>query len=81
MYTVYILESQSNGRRYIGQTNNVDDRLERHNRGRVRSTKPYRPWELIHVEEFETRSDAARREAEIKSYKGGLLLKKLIESD
>ncbi|MBI9062488.1 MAG: GIY-YIG nuclease family protein, partial [Marinilabiliaceae bacterium] len=32
-YFVYILQSQRSGKYYCGQTNNVSDRLQRHNKG------------------------------------------------
>ena len=78
MYTVYILQSLKVSRFYIGHTRNLDNRLSRHNRGLVKSTKGYSPWELVYKEEFNNKSDAYNREMEIKSYKGGNALKKLI---
>ncbi|MEK6155052.1 GIY-YIG nuclease family protein [Flavobacteriaceae bacterium 3-367] len=47
MCYVYILYSHKNGRYYIGQTANLDDRLRRHNNGTERATAPYRPWSLV----------------------------------
>ncbi|MGA9363916.1 MAG: GIY-YIG nuclease family protein [Bacteroidota bacterium] len=61
-FQVYILRSRSHPRTYVGQTEDLGSRLEKHNTGRVKSTKPYRPWELIHREEFSTRSQAMERE-------------------
>ena len=61
-------------------------RLEEHNAGRVRSTKSYIPWEVIHVEEVPTRGEAMRREKGYKSPAGRkkvkeiLKVKKLIEN-
>lgn len=78
MYYVYILISLKNGRYYIGQTRNIDERLKRHNSGRVRSTMPYIPWELVYSESFNSRNEACKRELEIKSYKSGILFKKLL---
>ena len=46
---------------------NIDNRLKQHNAGQNRSTKAYLPWDLIHVEEFETRQDARTREKYLKS--------------
>ncbi len=48
-YFVYVLKSESGGRRYIGMTGDLDKRLIRHNQGGVRSTKPYRPWRILHT--------------------------------
>ncbi len=69
-YYVYVIRSQSANRRYVGQTDDLEQRLERHNAGLVFSTAPYRPWQLIHSEEFKTRADSMRRERELKTGKG-----------
>jgi putative endonuclease len=78
-YFVYILRSKKDGSFYVGQTNNLADRLLRHNSGYNRFTRPRTPYELVYKEEFNSRSDAVRREMKIKSYKGGQLFKNLIE--
>jgi len=78
MYTVYILQSLKNNRYYTGQTSNIGSRLETHNRGMVKSTKSFIPWKLIHTENYLNRSEACKRELEIKKYKGGILFKKLL---
>jgi len=79
MYKVYILLSQKVKKYYIGHTENLDERIKRHNNGRVRSTKSYRPWEIVHVENYLTRQEAYKRELQIKSYKGGNAFKKLLK--
>ena len=78
MFTTYILKSLKTGRYYIGQTEDIVDRIKRHNSGRSKATKNSMPWELIYSEEYSTRSLAFRREQEIKSYKGGIKFKKLL---
>jgi len=70
MYQTYVLYSEKFDRIYIGQTSNIELRLERHNKGLVRSTKHYIPWQLIHIEEYETRAETMKREKELKSHKG-----------
>ena len=77
-FSVYILESQKNGRYYVGQTDNMHERLEKHNRGEVQSTKADRPWTLRHQEVFETRSNAVKREKAIKSRKRRAYIESLI---
>ena len=69
MYFVYIIESQKDGRYYIGQTGNLEGRIERHNKGRNLSTKAYVPWELRWWKEYDTRSEAIRVESELKKLK------------
>lgn len=78
MYFVYILQSILHGRYYVGHTGNIDDRLIRHNEGRVRSTKNYKPWKIVYAEKYKTKGEAYKRELEIKSYKGGIKFKKLL---
>ena len=75
---VYILKSEKDGRFYIGETSDVPARLKFHNEGKQRSTKSRIPFNLVIYEEFETRSDALKREKQIKSWKGGNAFKLLI---
>ena len=65
-YFLYILKSEITGRRYIGSTGNLEERVKKHNRGGVRSTKPYLPWVMLHTESFSSRTEARRREIELK---------------
>ena len=78
MYIIYILQSQKTQRYYVGQTNDLGDRLKRHNDGRVKSTKTGKPWKLVYSEEYQNRQTAYKREREVKRYKGGEVFKKLI---
>lgn len=57
---------------------NPEKRLEKHNKGAVKSTKNRRPFKLIYKEKFKNYKDARIREKEIKSYKGGNKFKELI---
>jgi putative endonuclease len=81
MAQVYILKSGSTGRHYIGSTIHLDKRLEQHNAGRSASTKAYRPWEVVHIESFETLREARRRERYLKSMKSRAYLKRVILGD
>ncbi|MGW8185556.1 MAG: GIY-YIG nuclease family protein [Candidatus Moraniibacteriota bacterium] len=47
-FFIYILESLKDGKLYIGQTNNLENRIIRHNSGQVSSTKNRRPLEIIY---------------------------------
>ena len=77
-YTVYILKSLKHNRYYIGHSVNIEKRLFEHNLGKVRSTKAYRPWEIIYLEKKLNKKEAYAREMQIKSYKHGEAFKKLI---
>jgi len=78
MYCTYIIRSKTTGKFYIGSTQNLENRLKRHNQGHTKSISGKGPFELIHKEVFETRRKAYKRERQIKSYKGGNAFKKLI---
>ena len=67
MYYVYFLQSELNGRYYVGITNNVERRLKEHNSGIVRSTAPYKPWELKRIEKYVDINQAAQRERFVKA--------------
>ena len=77
-YYVYVLKSQSYGVLYIGHTNNLDIRLKEHNLGKSRYTKGRMPWDLLYKEEYNTRSEAMKREIFLKSGQGRNLLKGII---
>jgi putative endonuclease len=66
-YFVYILYSPSLDRYYVGQTKDIEERLERHNAGRNKSTKGGIPWEMVHFEKFPDRPSAVRQEKLIKN--------------
>jgi putative endonuclease len=75
---VYILQSQKDGSYYVGASKNVETRLDQHNRGAGRSTRARRPWRLIYTEEHNTRSEAVRREGEIKKQKSRFYIESII---
>jgi putative endonuclease len=78
-YFVYILKSFKDGRYYIGSTSDVEKRLVKHNSGGNISTKNRRPLVVVYREKFSDKILALKREKEIKSYKGGLLFKRLLD--
>jgi putative endonuclease len=66
-YYVYIIACED-GSFYTGYTIDVERRVEQHRKGRgARYTRIHEPRNLIHVEEFNSRSEAMKREQEIKS--------------
>jgi putative endonuclease len=77
-YYVYILKSKKNNRFYVGQSANLTLRIKMHNRGGIKSTKGYRPWQLVHCESFASRKKAVKREHEIKSYKSRSYIESLL---
>ena len=70
MWIVYIIINKERTYRYIGLTKNIDKRLEDHNLGKTKSTKPYRPFDkIIILEKCKTRIEARAKE---KYYKSGV---------
>jgi len=78
MITVYAIKSLIKNYIYVGQTDNLQRRLEEHNKGKNRTTKPYKPFKLILGEIFKTRIEARKREKYLKSGCGREYLKKSI---
>lgn len=55
---------------YAGYTTNVGEREKRHNEGKgARYTRMRRPVRIVYVEEFETKSEAMKREYALKRLK------------
>jgi putative endonuclease len=81
MFTVYAIRSLKDGRIYVGFSSDVARRIKEHNSGKTRSTKGFRPWELIFTETVETRIEARKREKYWKSGTGKEQLKKMLTKD
>lgn len=69
MNYVYILEC-SDGSFYTGWTNDIIERYKAHQAGRgARYTKSHYPMRIVHLELFEDRNEAMKREYAIKKMK------------
>ena len=80
MFYTYILKC-GDGSFYCGYTNDVEKRLEKHKSGTgAKYTRSHLPLEIVYIEEFESKSDALKRECEIKSMTRSQK-EKLINSD
>ena len=78
MYHIYILKSIKDNKTYVGYTNNIEERIKKHNSGQIRATKYRQPLELIFSEEFETSPEARQRELYWKSGGGRRKLKSIL---
>ncbi len=76
-FQTYILRSQSTGRFYVGSTENLTQRIFEHNKNRTPSIKNRGPWDLFYSEAYATRSEAVRRERQIKSMKSRFFIEEL----
>ena len=81
MYYVYVLHSIEHDRQYVGSSAKPDERIKSHNAGRVKSTKAYRPWERVLLEEHSSRESAEKRERYLKSGWGRRWLKDNLRRD
>ena len=76
MFYVYILQSEIDKSLYIGYTPDLRQRLPKHNKKQVTSTKNKAPWKLIYYEAYLERKDATGRERFLKSGAGWRFIKK-----
>jgi putative endonuclease len=79
MFHLYILESETTGRLYIGQTNDLPDRIYRHNSNQNLATKNKGPWKLLLSVDFESRSEAVLLEKKLKAWKNPTKVKQWLE--
>ncbi len=78
-YYTYMIKSITPGTKktYVGYTNNVENRLKKHNSNRgAKSTKGYK-WLLIYTKKFKSKNEAMSFEYKLKKNK--LLRKKILE--
>ncbi len=79
MFFAYVLLSKIDNKFYIGFTDNIQDRVNAHNSGKVESTKQRKPFELIYYEMYLDKRDAESREKFLKSGSGHRFLKKQLK--
>jgi putative endonuclease len=80
MPCVYILYSEKLNKYYIGACSDIDRRMYEHNIGHSKFTSTGTPWKLVYKEEFETLTEAKKRENKIKSMKSRKYIEDLIRS-
>jgi putative endonuclease len=79
MWFAYVLDSLVRNYIYVGLTNDVDRRFGQHQDGKQRTTRPYRPFRLVHVESFASRPEARQQEKLLKSSAGKRWIRKQIK--
>jgi len=75
MFYVYAIESVNHDFVYVGMTEDLEARIDRHNKKLNISTKYYAPFNLIYSEECVTGAEARKREKFLKSGAGRSFLK------
>lgn len=80
MHSVYILQSETTKRFYIGCASDLPARLAEHQRGQTLSTRGRGPWVLVYQEQFSTLAEARQREQQLKRWKSHRSIQELIET-
>ena len=80
MFYVYILESKYDNSFYIGQTEDLEKRLDFHNQGLSKYTSRKTPWHIVYFEEYKTRTEAIKRERFLKKQRNRDFYKRLINN-
>lgn len=84
MFTAYVLKSESSGKIYIGQTNDINKRLTEHNNSEYQLTKYTKrnkgPWIIVYFENYNNRINVLKREKQLKSAKGREFIHNLIKN-
>lgn len=75
MYTIYVLQN-SDGKLYIGQTSDLNRRIQEHNITGTGYTSKYRPWRLLWSKDFSIREEVVQQEKYLKTGAGRDWLKK-----
>ena len=71
MFTVYVIRSLKNGKRYAGYTSkDAILRLSEHNNGSNSWTRTNKPFEIVYTETHENKTEAIKRERFLKSGQG-----------
>ena len=78
MHYCYIHYSEKLDKYYIGSTSNIDGRLSRHNSSNHGFSSTGKPWILKYSESFEKKTDALKRELQLKNRKNRKVLETLI---
>jgi putative endonuclease len=79
MFYTYVLFSRKYKKIYIGFSSDPFARLISHNHNKNHGwTARFRPWEIIHLESFQSKSEALQREKQLKSASGRKFIKESI---
>lgn len=80
MFYVYVLSSEKDMNFYVGHTKDLIKRIDKHNKGQVKSTKGRTPFKLVYYEASLNQEDAIRRERYLKTSWGKRYLKNRLKN-
>ena len=78
MSYVYILQSEKNGRYYIGSTNDLQRRVSEHNSGQTASLLHLRPMKVVFYKEYDNMVEARRIERKLKRFKSRRIIERIV---
>ena len=81
MFYIYIIYSEKVNKYYVGQTENIEERMISHNSSISKYTSISDDWNLVYTESFDTRNEAIQRENEIKKKKSRKYIEWLISKN
>ncbi|MGM0620146.1 MAG: GIY-YIG nuclease family protein [Bacteroidota bacterium] len=82
MYFVYALYSPKFDKIYVGYSENAKKRLKSHNDERNNGwTGKFQPWEIVYTEICETKTEALKREKQLKSAAGRRFVRGIIKNN
>ena len=79
MFYTYVLINKDSHKTYTGHTRDLEKRIKEHNDGLVKSSKKYRPYQVLLFEKFDTINEAKKREMYYKNFRGRQKLKEVID--
>jgi len=78
-YFVYIFYSEEQDIYYIGSSENPEKRLKKHLSNHIGFTSKCNDWKVYHKEVFQEKSEALKREKQLKAWKSKVRIQQLIE--
>lgn len=78
-YYTYVLISRFDNNLYVGWTNNLKNRIQKHQNGQVNATKYRRPLQLIYFEGCYSKDLAIKREKQLKTGFGRAYLNRRLQ--
>jgi len=78
---LYILQSETSGRYYIGSAIDPDRRLSQHNANAVAATRGKGPWMRMALVSFVNEKSSRSAEAFVKRQKSRLVIEKIISGE
>ncbi len=79
-YYFYILFSYQADKYYIGHTNDLSERLRKHNSKHLGFTGKNNDWQIVYSENYNTKTEAYARERQVKKWKNRQRIKQLISN-